>query len=113
MPLLASSLFGLFFFLDQLVRLLVFCAVEWLIYVCTCASTASVAVAACLNHTAVASVSFLYFHSHTLVINVVIFYWLQVNLKYEDDTLVDHKGLENCSKIMLQNLQIKGFYIWW
>jgi eukaryotic translation initiation factor 2C len=37
-------------------------------------------------------VSFLYFHPHTFIINEVVFYWLQVNLKYEDDTPVDHKG---------------------
>jgi eukaryotic translation initiation factor 2C len=30
---------------------------------------------------------------HTFIINAVIFYWLQVNLKYEDDTPVDRKGL--------------------
>jgi len=37
-------------------------------------------------------VSSLYFHPHTFIIDAVIFYWLQVNLKYEDDTPVDRKG---------------------
>jgi len=37
-------------------------------------------------------VSFLYFHPHTFIINDVIFYWLQANLKCEDDTPVDRKG---------------------
>jgi eukaryotic translation initiation factor 2C len=37
-------------------------------------------------------VPFLYFHPHTFIINAAIFYWLQVNLKYEDDTPVDRKG---------------------
>ena len=36
-------------------------------------------------------VSFFYFYSHTLIINVVISYCLQVNLKYEDDALVDRE----------------------
>ena len=32
-----------------------------------------------------------FFYSHTLIINVVISYCLQVNLKYEDDALVDRE----------------------
>lgn len=58
-------------------------------------------------------VSFLYFHSHTLITNAVISYWLQVNLKCEDDTLVDReeKGLENGSKLITLNLQIKTLHM--
>ena len=58
-------------------------------------------------------VPFLGFHPHTFIINDVISYWLQVNLKYEDDTPVDCKGSgrqvikKNCSKLMLLNMQIK------
>jgi eukaryotic translation initiation factor 2C len=59
-------------------------------------------------------VSFLYFHPHTFIINVVIFYWLQVNLKYEDDTPVDRKGsgrkvMEKLQQAYASELENKDF----
>ena len=58
--------------------------------------------------------SFLYFHPHTFIINDVIFYWLQANLKYEDDTPVDRKGsgrkvIEKLQQIYAAELANKDF----
>ena len=58
--------------------------------------------------------SFLYFHPHTFIINDVIFYWLQANLKCEDDTPVDRKGsgrkvIEKLQQIYAAELANKDF----
>jgi len=52
--------------------------------------------------------------SNPCLINAVIFYWLQVNLKYEDDTPVNHKGsgrkvIEKLHQIYAAELANKDF----